>query len=158
MFRNPSLGKSISIVAILGAGITAGAQGRHLETTGVSELICTPSYSETWAYDSTAPCKWVEVMPAFNGDLMAYLAANRHYPDSSLARAEEGRVIVQFIVGKTGRIRDPKVVRSSTFRVLDQEGMRIIRTMMDTPMWTPGRQNGKNVDVLFTLPITFKID
>lgn len=107
--------------------------------------VCTPSPEIDFDryYDSTAPCKWVEVMPAFKSDLTAYLLKNRRYPDSSLFRGEEGRVIVQFIVDTSGCVRDPEIVRSSTFTLLDLEALRVVQTMMHAPLWTPGNRMGE---------------
>jgi protein TonB len=36
----------------------------------------------------------------------------------------------------------------------DEEALRVVKAM---PNWKPGKQNGKPVRVLFTLPIVFKI-
>ena len=37
---------------------------------------------------------------------------------------------------------------------LDKEAERVVRSM---PNWTPGKQNGQNVRVKYTLPITFRL-
>lgn len=65
----------------------------------------------------------------------------------------QGRVIVAFVVNRDGSISDPKVARRID-PALDKEALRVINSM---PRWTPGKQNGKNVRVNYTLPIYFRL-
>ena len=65
----------------------------------------------------------------------------------------QGRVIVQFVVTKTGKIGDVKVVRGVD-SALDAEAVRVVKTFPD---FIPGRSNGKPVNVWYTLPITFML-
>lgn len=99
--------------------------------------------------------KFVEQMPAFNGDLNAYLAAQLRYPDDARENGNEGRAVVQFIVNENGAISGVEVVRKSGFPSLDAEAIRVVSRM---PPWKPGKQQGKEVKVYFTLPVTFKLD
>ena len=99
----------------------------------------------------------VEEMPQFPGGaqkLMEYLAQNIKYPKEAMDADKQGRVIVTFVVGKDGAIRDARVVRSVD-PLLDAEGLRVINAM---PNWTPGKQSGKNVNVKYTVPISFRLD
>ena len=36
----------------------------------------------------------------------------------------------------------------------DKEAIRVVKSM---PKWIPGKQNGNNVPVYFTLPVVFKL-
>ena len=65
----------------------------------------------------------------------------------------QGRVIVQFVVTKTGAIGNVKVVRSVD-RDLDNEAIRVCKKL---PNFIPGKQNGQPVNVWYTLPVTFKL-
>ena len=96
----------------------------------------------------------VEEQPSFPGGqaaLMRYIADNLKYP--SVCGHAEGRVIVQFTIGKDGTVKDPKVVRGIAPE-LDEEALRVVRNM---PKWRPGKQMGEAVDVRYTLPVTFKL-
>ena len=96
----------------------------------------------------------VEEMPQFPGgeqEAMKFLANHVKYPLSAQKAKVEGRVIVQFVVGKDGSILNPKVVRSVNPE-LDAEALRVVGIM---PKWTPGKQRGKAVPVTYTLPISF---
>lgn len=101
----------------------------------------------------------VEDMPTFNGgepatEFRKYIGQNLHYPESSSAAGISGRVIIQFAVNKEGNVVDAVVVRSVD-PALDQEAVRVV---MSSPKWTPGKQHGKEVKVLFTFPVNFVIN
>lgn len=98
----------------------------------------------------------VEDMPTFNGgdpatEFRKYIAQNLRYPEIAAENGISGRVIVQFAVNKTGQVVDAVVVRSVD-PALDKEAIRVV---MSSPKWTPGKQRGKAVKVLFTFPINF---
>lgn len=98
----------------------------------------------------------VEENPSFPGGqaaLMKWLNENINYPVIAAENGIEGRVIVQFVVSKTGQISDVRVARGVD-PSLDKEAVRVVSNM---PNWTPGRQNGTTVNVRFTLPVTFKL-
>lgn len=95
----------------------------------------------------------VEEQPIFNGNINQWLASNLTYPPDAVKDRVEGRVIVQFVVGKDGSIRNAQVVRGVDYS-LDQEALRVVNSM---PNWTPGKQNGKAVNCYFTLPIVFRL-
>ena len=98
----------------------------------------------------------VEQMPSFPGGMKAmmdYLARNIRYPANAKNDLIEGRVILQFIVDKKGRLSDVKVARSVE-PYLDAEAVRVVKSM---PRWNPGMQNGKAVKVRYTLPVTFRL-
>ncbi len=64
-----------------------------------------------------------------------------------------GKVTVQFVVDKSGKVKDIEVLRSA-YPCLDDEAIRVIAL---SPLWTPGENNGKAVDVYFTIPVSFKL-
>lgn len=65
----------------------------------------------------------------------------------------EGRVFVQFVVGKDGSLTDVTVIRGIGGGC-DEEAIRVLK---GAPGWKPGKQRGKPVRVKMVLPITFKI-
>lgn len=97
-----------------------------------------------------------EQAPAFPGgqaELMKWIQKELKYPSTAAESGIQGRVIIQFIVDKTGNIRDVKVVRTVD-PDLDKEAIRVVKAM---PRWIPGKQSGEAVSVRFTLPIYFKL-
>ena len=98
----------------------------------------------------------VEQMPEFPGGMseaMMFLAKNIKYPVAAQQAKIEGRVIVQFVVGKDGSISDVHTVRSVSPE-LDAEAIRVVSMM---PKWNPGKQRGKAVPVSYTMPIMFRL-
>jgi protein TonB len=98
----------------------------------------------------------VEQMPSFpggQGALMNYLNSNIKYPVIAEENGIQGRVVVQFVVGKDGSISNVHVVKSVD-PSLDKEAVRVVENM---PRWIPGKQNGQSVTVRYTLPVTFRL-
>lgn len=98
----------------------------------------------------------VEQKPEFTGGEAAmykWLGDNIVYPSAAAEEGIQGKVIVQFVVGKDGSIGQVKVVRGR-HPALDKEAVRVVKAM---PKWVPGRNNGQPVKVTYTLPVTFKL-
>ena len=98
----------------------------------------------------------MEQMPQFPGGeaaLMKFLQSHINYPPMAAENNVQGRVVVQFVVDKTGKVGEVKVVRSVD-KDLDKEAVRVCKSL---PKFTPGRQNGQAVSVWYTLPVTFKL-
>ena len=96
-------------------------------------------------------------MPSFPGGdvaLMKFIKDNMIYPPEALKNRIEGKVIIQFVVTKTGKVGKVKVVRSVN-KELDQEAVRLIKMLPD---FSPGRNAmGEPVNVWYTLPVIFKL-
>ena len=98
----------------------------------------------------------VEEQPSFPGGneaMMQFLADNIKYPKEAQEKGTEGRVIVNFVVEKDGRLSDFNVVRGVD-PLLDSEALRVLKSM---PNWTPGKQREEIVRVRFTLPVVFRL-
>ena len=84
---------------------------------------------------------------------MKYISSNLNYPTVAAENGIQGRVILRFVVSKTGEIGNIQVLRSPD-PSLEKEAIRVVKSM---PQWIPGKQNGVSVPVYFTLPVTFKL-
>lgn len=120
--------------------------------------------AEAKASDATAPADTTknvvydvtETMPQFPGGqgvMMKYLAANIKCPASAVKAKKQGRVIVAFVIQKDGSVTNARIVRSVDPE-LDAEALRIVKAM---PNWTPGTQDGKPVNVRYTIPVVFSL-
>lgn len=98
---------------------------------------------------------YVEQMPEFNGDLYNWLAKNMVYPADAREQKLEGKTFLRFVVETDGRVTNVEMMRSSGYPALDAEAIRVVKTM---PLWKPGKQNGKPVRSMFTLPVSFKLN
>lgn len=94
-------------------------------------------------------------LPEFPGGwqaLMKYLADNVQYPVEAQKKGIQGRVITQMVIGKDGKIYNPKVMRS-VHPLLDNEALRVINGL---PPFKPAEMNdGTKVNMKFNIPINF---
>lgn len=117
--------------------------------------------------------KVVEEMPRFPGcehitdkkqksecasqELLMHIYKNLKYPPEARHKGTEGIVYVQFTVKEDGMIGDINVVRKLD-SYCDQAAIDVIESMNDLEeRWIPGKQRGRSVNVLFTLPIKFRL-
>ena len=102
-------------------------------------------------YDDTP-----EVMPEYPGGMQAmmnFIGENVKYPEDAMEKNISGKVFVSFVVEKDGSVSEAKVVKG-VCESIDNEALRVVNAM---PKWTPGKKDGKNVRVSYTLPFTFKL-
>ena len=107
---------------------------------------------------SSKPYIFVEQMPELpsGGGQPAIVAAIQkavRYPSMALRNQVEGRVYVSFTVDPQGEVTDVKIVKGLGSGI-DEETIRAIKTL---PRFIPGKQNGREVSVSFTVPVTYKI-
>jgi TonB family protein len=115
--------------------------------------------------------KVVEEMPRFPGcedqaspqncanqKMLEFIYQNLKYPADAREAQQEGTVVASFVVNKTGRLVDFKIVRS-IHPSLDAEVLRVVRLMNELELpWVAGKQRGRAVNVMINLPIRFKLD
>ncbi|SEF87339.1 M56 family metallopeptidase [Parabacteroides chinchillae] len=100
--------------------------------------------------------RMVEHMPRFPGgesELLKFLASSIKYPKEAQAKGLQGRVICRFIVEKDGSVTGAEIVQGID-PSLDTEALRVVNSF---PKWTPGMQRGKAVRVMYTVPVTFRL-
>lgn len=117
------------------------------------ELTDTPNSSDDKQGDVFTV---VETMPSFPGGetkLLEFINKGIKYPVDAQEAGKQGRVIASFIVKKDGSIENIEINRG-VYPSLDEEAKRVLSTM---PKWIPGEQDGKPVNVKYTVPITFRL-
>lgn len=87
--------------------------------------------------------------PGGMGEAYKFIKNNFNYSEDLNLRPR-GKIIVSFTISSKGKVIQPKITQSLD-PLLDQEAIRVISSM---PKWTPGRENGKDVDVMMRLPIS----
>ena len=101
---------------------------------------------------------YIEQMPQLPGGggsraIIEAVQSQIHYPPDALRRHIEGRVVVQFVVGEDGAVRDGKILQSVDGGC-DEEALAAVQRL---PRFIPGKQQGHSVAVSFTVPVTFQI-
>lgn len=98
----------------------------------------------------------VQTMPEYVGGEMAlhaFIKKNLKYPKKARKKGIEGRVFVQFVVDKEGKVTKAKILKGIGYGC-DEEALRVINKM---PKWEPATYGGKPVSAAFTLPFSFKL-
>ncbi|WP_235296192.1 TonB family protein [Portibacter marinus] len=115
--------------------------------------------------------KIVEEMPRFPGcediegtekdkeqcakqKMLEFIYTNLKYPKKDREAGIEGMSVVQFVVTKEGKVANAKVVRSIS-EGTNKSVLEVVNSMDEK--WKPGLQRGKPVNVLYTLPVRFKL-
>ncbi len=120
--------------------------------------------------------KVVEQMPRFPGDgcdnkpteeerkkcadiaMLTFIQKNLKYPAIARENGVEGTAVIQFVVEKDGSIADVKIVRDIGAGC-GQAAQTVVESMNSMgKKWVPGKQRGRPVKVLFTLPVKFKLE
>ncbi|WP_426292211.1 TonB family protein [Dyadobacter endophyticus] len=120
--------------------------------TGDHTVTSVPNSSPT-----SDDMKVVEQQPSFPGGreaLMQYLLQNLQYPETARKTNVEAIALVSFTVDKNGDIRNAKSLKEIGYGI-DKEALRVVNEM---PKWNPAVQNGKTVEMEYTLEIDFKIE
>ncbi len=98
----------------------------------------------------------VEEMPSFPGgdtELFRFIYDNIKYPELAKENNIQGKVILRFCVTYKGKVDQVSVVRGVD-PSLDEEAIRVIKML---PLWKPGKQGGKPVNVWYSVPISFQL-
>lgn len=98
----------------------------------------------------------VQSQPEFPGgldSLNSFLKNNMTYPLQAKLNGIQGRVYVGYLIDKTGKIKNAKVL-SGVNEDLNNEALRVVQLLPD---WQPGTKGGVAVDVQYILPLDFVI-
>lgn len=105
-----------------------------------------------------SPLRVAEVMPEFPGGINAltqYLSTHVKYPREFADMGITGTVYLSFVVNRQGKVTDVNVLRGvRESKAFENEAVKAVNSM---PNWKPGKQSNKEVSVLFTLPVAFKL-
>lgn len=136
--------KTVFLLSLTMTNLT-GMASNHVVQSDDSDTMCYQEVLEVCEEKPEFPGGWAA--------LLEYLQENLVYPEEAAEGNIQGKVIVQFIVDSVGNIGNVKVVRP-VHELLDAEAIRVVKTF---PQFSPGRQDGKPVNVLYTLPVNFKL-
>ncbi len=101
-----------------------------------------------------------DVKPSFLGSddpkvfLQKWVYSYMKYPEEAIKQGIQGRVLVDFVIGEDGKVRDVKVLKGAD-PLLDDEAVRIIS---GSPSWKPGKLRGMKVSSEMSLYIEFRLE
>jgi len=105
--------------------------------------------------DSTLP--YEELRECSNQKMLEYIYTNLIYPQKSRINGIEGMVVVRFVVSEHGFVYNKDYLRSPDNHLQKAVDNMLIKMNKDHD-WIPGEQDGKKVNVQYTLPVKFKLE
>ena len=101
----------------------------------------------------------VEEMPTFQGGdvskFMNWVQSNVTYPEIAIENGIQGKVFLQFVVNKEGKVGDIQITRGVN-QSLDNE---VIKTIENSPAdWVPGIQRNEATNVRFAIMVNFQLE
>lgn len=103
-------------------------------------------------YEFTA----LEKQPEFPGGIdkfYKYLSNSINYPSMAAENGVQGKVYLQFVVEKDGKLTDIQVVKGPGSGT-NEEAVRVLKA---SPKWHPGIQNGVPVRVRYNISVNFNL-
>lgn len=76
------------------------------------------------------------------------------YPESAILDGIQGRVMVDFIIEKDGKVTDVRVTRGVS-EELDAEAVKVVSA---SPKWKAGRVDGEKVRTSMSIPVEFRLE
>ncbi len=108
--------------------------------------------------ESDEPVFNPSIKPEFPGGLSAlqqYIVKHIEYPELAKENNIQGTVFLRFEITKKGTVGKISVMNNTVDKILQKEALRVIKTL---PKFKPGIQNGKPVNVWYSLPVSFKLN
>jgi periplasmic protein TonB len=103
--------------------------------------------------DINTPMVEAEIMPSYPGGINAlrkFLERNLINP-RDMEEGETVSVKIRFVVGYDGKLKSFVTAQDGG----DEFNTEVIRVLKKMPDWVPGKSNGQNVSVYFTIPVKF---
>ena len=115
-------------------------------------------YDET-IEEEPIPFAMIEQKPLFEGKdpaetFQLFVNSKLVYPEIARENGVQGQVLLTITIEKDGSLTDVRVLRGVD-PSLDQAA---VKAVMQSPKWTPGKHDGRNVRVNYIFPVNFKLD
>ncbi|MBN1183411.1 MAG: TonB family protein [Bacteroidales bacterium] len=92
--------------------------------------------------------------PVFSkGDFSKYIAEHIDFPATAEDLNMKGKVTAKFVIDKNGKLTNIEILKS-THPIFSEA---VIEVLEKSPDWTPGKQYGRPVKVLMSMPFVFDL-
>ncbi len=138
---------------VKGDTLTVGGTPGTGDGGGGGEEPVKPKVPELPVFDPAIPVDNADVQPEFPGGmnkLRTFLQNNLTNPKDM----EEGEMVsvkIKFVVGYDGKLKSFETIEDGG----SEFNREVIRVLKKMPAWTPGKANGINVSVYYTIPVKF---
>lgn len=119
-----------------------------------------PALSRGPSYDDVVPYYECDQVPTFLNSpdprkfLTEWVYQYLKYPESAIREGIQGRVVVDFIIDKDGKVTDARVTKGVS-EELDAEALKVVSA---SPKWKPGRVNGNKVRTSVSVSVEFRLE
>ena len=143
---------------------TVSSKNQKQESTATKTVECPASVTNAEASASTENTEEpiyavvgevAETQPEFPGGISAmfqFFVENLKYPPT--CDDVQGKVIVRFLVDKTGKVCNTEIARSNLPEEFNKEALRVVQLL---PKFKPGERDGITTDVWQAVPISFRL-
>jgi TonB family protein len=127
-----------ALIFLFGSIITMDAQSKLKQTKTKRNLVVVTEAEYPGGFEA----------------LGKFISDQLSYPSNMLAAKTQGKVEVEFVIDKEGKIGQVKIIKSAG-KEFDQEAIRVVKLM---GAWKPATQNREKVSSYYTLPIIFSLE
>lgn len=117
----------------------------------VDEMPCFGSCTDVEEKDERKLCS--------DRAIINFINENVIYPPKAREKGIEGTAVIRFYIDKDGTLLFDEDLAKNILRNpgegIGEEALRVMKLM---PKWVPGKNDGKNVKVQFTMPVKFQLD
>jgi len=98
-----------------------------------------------------------ELKSCSTDNLLKFIYTNIQYPAQARTKGIEGMVVVKFVVNERGTIERRAFTKTLGYGI-EETVNEMLDKMQNEIKWIPGKVDGKNVNVEYTLPVKFKLE
>jgi len=125
--------------------IKAAPVKSSVETVSFNAVEVIPNFSKCTG-DNTVDC--------FNAKLMNYVNGNLYYPTEAYEKRIQGKIYTKFVIDTQGNVINVQAKGPQGCEILEEAAVKLFQGL---PKFSPGKRNGKLVNVEHTFPLDFKL-
>lgn len=117
----------------------------------VDSIVIEPNEEDNTIHYSGVVEKQPEPVGGYEG-FYKFLKNNLKYSKQARRLELEGKVYIEFVVDKTGKVVNARVLKGIG-EECDKEALRVVQLTQ----WNPGKQRGRPVNVKMVVPVQYKL-
>ncbi len=143
----------VMLVSVMLFSTKAIAQEKKVENSEVEEMPFA-TIEQIPVFKGCENTSKEEAKKCFNEKMYEHINENFTYPEEAAKNDIQGKVMIVFLIDKTGMVSEIETKGPKNGALLEAEAKRIIALL---PQFKPGMQKGKAVKVKYAMPLMFKL-
>lgn len=95
--------------------------------------------------------------PGGTAEFTRLLAKSIQYPEEAFKLKKQGTVIIRCTISKDGYPQNVEIAKECTYEELNNEALRAVLFSVVSRRFTPGKHEGKPIDMSITFPVRFTL-